>query len=402
MARKKKGELPSGSIRRKVFIGYEYLVDEKGNPILDEKGKQKKRAKYKSVTASSAKEAEQLKAEVKASKIKYSKNSEMTLRVAIDKYINSSEAILSPSTIKGYETIKRNAFQTIMDVRMCDLNDVIIRDAINLECQRPKNKCPDKVISSKTVVNEYGLISAVINHYCPNLDIEVTLPQVSINQNDISTATVLFNVFKGTEMELPVLLAMWLSFTVSEILGLTKSKSISADGNSISIKEVRVIDKNGCYVVKNKGKQPTRERTLSIPPYIKSLIDKVETDRLVTMSGAAINGRFDRAIKKAGLPHMTFHDLRHVNASVMSETGVPVKQAEARGGWKSDNIMKTRYVQAFSEERALADKKVDDYFNNIVYSDDDIDEKKYRAWLILFDKRDCEESKKEFKEFISR
>ena len=32
MARKKKGELPSGSIRRKVFIGYEYLVDEKGNP----------------------------------------------------------------------------------------------------------------------------------------------------------------------------------------------------------------------------------------------------------------------------------------------------------------------------------------------------------------------------------
>ena len=99
---------------------------------------------------------------------------------------------------------------------------------------------------------------------------------------------------------------------------------------------------------------------------------------------------------------MTFHDLRHVNASVMSETGVPVKQAEARGGWKSDNIMKTRYVEAFSEERALADKKVDDYFNNIVYSDDDIDEKKYRAWLILFDKRDCEESKKEFKEFISR
>ena len=94
MARKKKGELPSGSIRRKVFIGYEYLVDEKGNPILDEKGKQKKRAKYKSVTASSAKEAEQLKAEVKASKIKYSKNSEMTLRVAIDKYINGSGAIL--------------------------------------------------------------------------------------------------------------------------------------------------------------------------------------------------------------------------------------------------------------------------------------------------------------------
>ena len=53
MARKKKGELPSGSIRRQVFIGYEYLFDKNGNPIVDENGHQKKKRKYASITADS-------------------------------------------------------------------------------------------------------------------------------------------------------------------------------------------------------------------------------------------------------------------------------------------------------------------------------------------------------------
>jgi integrase len=85
------------------------------------------------------------------------------------------------------------------------------------------------------------------------------------------------------------------------------------------------MDENNKAVIKNKGKQPTRDRTLRIPEYMKGLIDKVETDRLVTISGTALSKRFDRLIKKNGLPHMTFHDLRHVNASVMSVLNIPDK-----------------------------------------------------------------------------
>ena len=39
MARKKRiGELPSGNIRRRIFVGYEYMEDDKGAPILDKYG----------------------------------------------------------------------------------------------------------------------------------------------------------------------------------------------------------------------------------------------------------------------------------------------------------------------------------------------------------------------------
>lgn len=39
----------------------------------------------------------------------------LTLRQAIDNYINDRDNALSPSTIRGYYTIQRNAFADVMD-----------------------------------------------------------------------------------------------------------------------------------------------------------------------------------------------------------------------------------------------------------------------------------------------
>lgn len=172
---------------------------------------------------------------------------------------------------------------------------------------------------------------------------------------------------KGTSIELPVLLAMWLSFTASEIIGLRKSKSISSDGNYITIKDVIVTDEHGNQVVKNKGKQPLRHRTLKIPPYIKELIDKVPTDQIVPLTVPALSKRWSRLVARSGIPKMTFHDLRHVNASVMALLMIPDKYAQDRGGWKTDSIMKSVYQQSFSQERLLIDQRIDDFMSEKLF-----------------------------------
>jgi integrase len=59
---------------------------------------------------------------------------------------------------------------------------------------------------------------------------------------------------------------------------------------------------------------------------------------------------------------MSFHDLRHVNASVMALLNIPDKYAQERGGWKTDNIMKNVYQQTFSSERRNVDRLINDYF----------------------------------------
>lgn len=401
MAKKKKGELPSGHVRRQIYDHSEPVFDADGLPVIDPKtGKQKKKRIYISVTAENASEVNREAAKVKLQG-KQKKAADLTLYEAIDKYIESSDAILSPSTIRGYRIIQRNAFRAIMGMKLSDITTEKLKEALNIECKQTTGKTNPKPISSKTIRNRYGLISTVLKTYAPHIDTDIQLPQIEHNQHELSTPDVIYNMVKGTEMELPAMLAMWLSFTASEILGLTKSKSISSDGNYITIKEVIVKDENQNEVIKNKGKQPTRDRTLKIPDYIKGLISKVETDRLVNMTGAALTQKWRRLVKKAGIPHMTFHDLRHVNASVMTLLKIPDKYAQERGGWKTDSIMKSTYMQTFSSQRTEIDTQIDNYMYDVIFNNsaDLRSEKKYRCWLELFDKEDNKANKTAFKKF---
>ena len=404
MAKKRIGELPSGSIRKKVYSHSEPCFDEHGKPIIDEKtGKPKMKKVYISITGSSAAEVNRKISEYKLNKNTQKKPDDMTLYEAIDKYISASDAVLSPSTITGYRVIQRNAFRTIMHLKLSKIDREVLKEAVNEESKRitKKRKAP---ISPKTVCNEYGLIVTVLDTYAPGIETDVTLPQKTITQNEFSTPDVIFQMVKGTSIELPVLLAMWLSFTASEIIGLRKSKSISSDGNYITIKDVIVTDEHGNQVVKNKGKQPLRHRTLRIPPYIKELIDKVPTDQIVPLTVPALSKRWSRLVARSGIPKMTFHDLRHVNASVMALLMIPDKYAQDRGGWKTDSIMKSVYQQSFSQERLLIDQRIDDFMSEKLFGNtyEQKFEKKYECWRILFNKADTKENKKLFSLFCTQ
>ena len=59
--------------------------------------------------------------------------------------------------------------------------------------------------------------------------------------------------------------------------------------------------------------------------------------------------------------------LRHLKASVMLMLGVPDKYAMERGGWATDNVLKSVYQQTFSTERVKVDTIIDNYFNGIVH-----------------------------------
>ena len=97
-----------------------------------------------------------------------------------------------------------------------------------------------------------------------------------------------------------------------------------------------------------------------------NLIEKVEGDVLVPISGRALYHRWIRLQDEHGMEHITFHDLRHLNASVMALLRILDKYAQERGGWKSDKVMKGVYMQTFSEERIRVDDIMDSYFEEIM------------------------------------
>lgn len=366
-------KLPSGSWRCLAYSHTERILDEKT-------GKWKDKRIYESFTSDNPtlqgkREAEAAAAVFQANKSKELKKKRpdygnMTLTQAIDEYIESRVALKrSPTTIQDYRCIQKNGFQDLMDTKLKDIDETILQEAINIEARRPSNvrtKNP-KPLSAKRLRNEWGLISAVLHKYCKGIDYdEIELPQVLPRIVELPSAKDVLELVRGTDIELPVLLAMWLSFSMSEVRGLTKSKSIS--GDYLTIREV-VVDVDGKPYRKDMAKNPTRNRRHRIPPYIKQLIDQVEGDNLVQISGKALYHRWIKLQDDHGTEHITFHDLRHLNASVMALLRIPDKYAQERGGWKSDKVMKKVYMQTFSEERERVDNIIDSYFEDAMQHD---------------------------------
>jgi integrase len=245
---------------------------------------------------------------------------------------------------------------------MSQFDEDIIQEAVNNESHRnvARLKSNPRKISTKRLKNEYGLIRTVIHKYRKDIDFdEISLPKMVRKKRDLVEPKKIMEIVKGTDIELPVLLAMWLSFTESEILGLTKSKSLN--GNVLTIAEVVVLGKDG-MVRKEIAKNEYRNRSHELPDYILDLINKVDGDIIVPLSPSRLYDKWVSTLKSNGLPHMSFHDLRHVNASVMALLNIPDKYAQERGGWKTDNIMKNVYQQTFSSERRNVDRLINDYF----------------------------------------
>lgn len=286
---------------------------------------------------------------------------DITLLDACNKYIDSRRARLTKSSANSYECIVRNNFQVLMPKKVANITDADLDAAVEIECARIGRR--GKRQKPKTVVNAYNFIITVLRLYNKELGKDVKLPEIPRQIPVLVPAEKIIPVIVGTEIELPCLLAMWLSMSLSEILGLTKSKSVV--GNKLIISETLVYV-NGRPERRDGGKEKNRTRAYDIPPYIMGLINKVETDSLVTLSGPALTARFKRLLQRNGLPHMSFHKLRHLGASVSAYLGNPDIDTQERGGWKTDYTMKRVYLHSFSESRKQSDAKINNYFEAII------------------------------------
>lgn len=323
----------------------------------------KKIRRYESFTADTKSESEFLAAQFAKNKSSITSPQNITLRQAVELYIEKSAITLSPTTIAGYKKISRNYFQELLDMPIKKINNNAVQQSLYNDIQRPSKRYKNTVmsLSPKTILNAYGFLTSVLKSYNPSLVIDLKYPKRINHIKELPEPSVIFDIVKGTEIELPVLLYMWLSFSLSEIRGISKSKSIH--NGYITIKQV-LVDVENKPLLKEQTKAYCRTRKLRIPEYIQSLIDKTnpDEDMLVTLSGHAIYQRFQRLLVKNGIPHMTLHDLRHINASVMAQLRIPDKYAQERGGWKSDRVMKGVYQHTFSEQRKAVDNLIDGYF----------------------------------------
>lgn len=279
----------------------------------------------------------------------------LSVEKAIEKYIETKSAILSPSTIRGYNGIKDNRIEAIKHIKLGDLTQEQIQRWINGLA---------KTHSPKTIANAHGLISAIIKEYRPSFALHTTLPQKIRPDIQIPSEADLKAIIeesKGTRYELPIALAIWLGLRQSEIVGLTRD---CVKGDTLHIKQAIVVGEDG--PAKKGTKSYSGKREIRMPQYIQDLI-AAQPDReyIVNLSGKAIYSGFTRICEKAGVPHYRFHDLRHANASVMLAIGVPDKYSMKRMGHATNNMLKTTYQHTIKEKEREFDNKIDSEFEKL-------------------------------------
>lgn len=280
----------------------------------------------------------------------------ITAGQAFDRYIESKDSVLSPSTIAGYKRQRKNCLQGIMSIKLEKLTQEMIQKEIN---KMSKDHSP------KYVRNAHGLLSAVLAEYLPGMILKTTMPQkvrydyAIPSDEDIDK---IIEVIKGTDVELPVMLSLWLGMRMSEVRGI-RWDAIS--GNVLHIKEAIVDIEKGSVT---KGtKTFSSDRKIMIPEYIMVLIEQQPKNGtyVIDKTAQAISKKFYRLCEKAGIEtHYRYHDLRHANASVMLALNVPDKYAMKRGGWATNNTIKSVYQHTMETKEIEVANTIDDYFNS--------------------------------------
>lgn len=327
-------KLPSGRWRCQVYLG----KDQNGKKIM------------KSVTADTKKEAEYLAHELLMTR---DTADDCMVETAIERYISNRNAVLSPSTIAGYEKLKRNAYGP--------LNRRMVSQITSEDMQAYINQYA-ATHSPKSTRNAYGFINSVIRSVRPSVRFDIHLPQKEVIEYHLPTDDDIKRMISECdgELKIAILLASVGTLRRGEICGL---KYEDINGNTIHVHSTAVEDGDGNVHYRPIAKTTASDRYIDFPEYVIKEIGS-GSGLIVPISPKQLSKRWGRLKRRIKID-VRFHDLRHYAASIMHALGVPDQYIMERGGWSSDAILKSVYRNVLRDKRKEFSDKTNDHFKDM-------------------------------------
>lgn len=252
------------------------------------------------------------------------------LGALIDHYIDVKRNVLSPATITRYEQTRRLEFQRLMDVPVRELSTDRLQAEINIMAADH---------SPKTVRNAYGLITAALSMFAPELHFRVTLPKKKRITYNIPTDEQIYDMLSHASENLTtaIMLAAFCGLRRGEIAAL---RSEDIQGKTIHVRSTSVYDENRKQIDK-APKTFTSDRYVPAPDFVLEHI-KGKKGKVCPIALNSITRRFQELRDKLGY-NFRFHDLRHYYASSLHAIGIRDQYIMKFGGWKSDAVLKSVY-----------------------------------------------------------
>lgn len=239
-------------------------------------------------------------------------------------------------------------------IKLTDLKPKDIQDFYTLQLKRVK---------ASTVIHYHAIIHKALK-YAVKIELIPSNPASKIERPrqerfvgsfyDSKEVNQLFEVAKGTNLEIPILLGAFYGLRRSEVVGL-KWSAIDFENNSLIIKHtVTAFNLDGKHIIhasdstKNKSSMRTlplvpafKEKLLAIKEkqefnrklcgrsYCKDYLDYICVNELgVRLRPGQITTAFPKLLEDHGLRRIRFHDLRHSCASLLLANNVPMKQIQ--------------------------------------------------------------------------
>lgn len=269
----------------------------------------------------------------------------LTLREAIDEYIDLREVALSPSTIRGYTYIRDHRFPSVMDRTISRTTDAMYQKAVNQQA---------KTHSAKTVKNAWCFVSAVLETIADR-KVNCALPQIIRTEHeflDPDQIPVFVEAVKGKKHEIPALLALH-GLRSSEILDVTwedidlKKQIIHVSGAAVRNKDNELIHKDT-----NKNSSSRRD----VPILIDRLSDAVseaekKSKYVCTVQQTGVYNAINKVCRDAGLPLVGTHGLRHSFVSLCYHLAIPEQMTMYFGGYADPATMRKIYTHLANKDK---------------------------------------------------
>ena len=337
MANAKK--LPSGNYRVKIYSH----TDSTGKKI------------YESFTASTKAEAE-----MKAAKFKNDndrkRTADLTIKEAMETYMDKNKNVLSESSLYGYE-LAYNRLSFAYNKRIRKLNSADMQDIIS--------ELIDKKYSPKTVKNTYGFLKSAVAFCGVEQNFRVHLPSTvkkPLNSPEDDQIEALYKN-ASDRMKIAILLGC-LSLRRGEVASL-KFKDL--DGNILTIHSDMVWGRDREWHYKDMPKTDASYRKVYLPDILVEMMGTGNPEAyILDVKPNAIGNAVLRLKKKVGVD-IRFHDLRHYFASLAKILGVPDNYTANLGGWRNGSkVLKETYQNNIVSMNEYYADKINEHIQNIV------------------------------------
>ena len=254
-------------------------------------------------------------------------NNILTVREALENYIEDRSNIMSPGTLREYRNTVKH-FEPINQMYISDIETRTIQRLINdMRMTVKKKTVKNRITLLLSALDYAGIDKKFKVNYGLNDSKKIESPDIEDVQMYIKNAT--------PDMLPIIYLGAFGSLRRGEVCAL-KEKNISRDMLTVTIEGDIVKGPQGWTYKPPKTKDSVR--TIQLPKFVIDSMPKKEDpeDFIFSIVPGTITDKFSDLSKKLGLPY-TFHALRHYAASFRSDLNIPKKYIQEVGGWVDGN-----------------------------------------------------------------